>query len=137
MKITYQVTITLASGATAVHVAELLGVRHTADGASAATAACCGKIGALLTCSACGGSGCQTCGGSGSIKDEDTRSNHAFYDIANMTDADILAELQVHVERVANHHAGAHKAREFIASLTAPDPAPNPAPSPTTGTSPS
>jgi predicted Rossmann-fold nucleotide-binding protein len=37
-----------------------------------------------------------------------------------MSQADILAGIQSHVERVAKHHAGVHKAREFIASLTQP-----------------
>jgi hypothetical protein len=124
MRLTHQVVITLKSGETVIHTAELLAVRHTADGASAATVACCGKVGAVMTCSGCSGSGCSACNGKGSIKDEDTRSDHAFYDIADKDDAALLAELQPHVERVAKHHAGVHKAREFLASLTTDDPAP-------------
>ena len=116
--ITHDVKITLADGSPFTHTAELLGVRHTADGASCATAACCGLVGAIKTCPTCSGSGCATCGGTGSIKDEDTKSDYAFYDIATKTNDEILACIQDHVQRVAQHHAGAHKAREFIASLT-------------------
>jgi len=123
MKITHEVKITLASGDVAVHTAELLSIRHTADGACAATAACCGKVGAIRTCQGCSGQGCSACNGQGSIKDEDTRSNHSFYDIAGMSEDDLLAEITGHVGRVANHHASAHKSREFLASLTA-DPSP-------------
>jgi hypothetical protein len=128
MKLKKDVAITLGSGVTVIHSAELLDIRHTADGASVASAACCGKVGAIITCSGCAGSGCPACGGKGSIKDEDTRSDHAFYDIAGMSEADLMAEIQGHVDRVANHHAGAHRAREFMASLTAADPVATDAP---------
>jgi hypothetical protein len=121
MKITHSVNITLASGSLVTHTAELLGVRHTADGASCATAACCGLMGDVKTCQGCAGSGCAACDGNGSIKDEDTRSDLAIYDIANLTNAEILEKIQGHVERVAQHHAGTHKAKEFIASLTQPE----------------
>lgn len=116
MKVTHSIDIMLA-GLPVTHTAELLEVRHTADGASCAMAACCGLVGDLHTCPCCSGLGCPACGGRGSIKDEDTRSSHAFYDIATMTQDEIMAEIQGHVERVAKHHAGAHKAREFMASL--------------------
>src|SRR3954453_7741434 len=120
MKITHDVQITLADGSPFTHTAELLGVRHTADGASCATAACCGLVGDIKACQSCSGHGCAACEGKGSIKDEDTRSDFAFYDIASLSNDEILEKIQGHVQRVAQHHAGAHKAREFIASLTQP-----------------
>jgi hypothetical protein len=121
MKVTHSIGITLANGHAATHTAELLGVRHEGDGSCVATAACCGLVGATMTCQGCNGSGCGACQGKGSIKDEDTRSHMAFYDIASLSSDEILAKVQGHVERVAQHHAGAHKAKEFIASLTQPD----------------
>ena len=124
MKITHEVKITLASGDVAVHTAELLSIRHTADGAFTATAACCGKVGDIRTCQSCSGRGCAACAGTGSIKDEDTRSNLATYDIAAKTHEELLAEITDHVQRVASHHASAHKAREFLSSLMMADPAP-------------
>jgi hypothetical protein len=114
----HSIDITLASGLPVTHTADLLGVRHTADGASCVTASCCGLVGAIRTCQCCSGTGCAACGGKGSIKDEDTRSDLAFYDIATLSQDEIMAKIQGHVERVAKHHAGAHKAKEFIASLT-------------------
>jgi hypothetical protein len=121
MKLKHQVDIKLASGVTATHAAELLGIRHEGDGSSTAMAACCGKVGDIITCPCCNGGGCSECQGNGSVKDEDTRSSFNFYDIAGMTNDDLTAKLQAHVERVANHHAGAHRARDFMATLTASD----------------
>jgi hypothetical protein len=119
MKLTHQVDIKLASGPTATHTSELLDIRHEGDGSSTAIAACCGKVGDIHACPMCNGAGCPACGGKGHIKDEHTRSSHNFYDIAGMTDDDLTTVLQGHVERVANHHAGAHRAKDFMAAFTA------------------
>jgi DnaJ-class molecular chaperone len=121
MKITHTVVTTLTSGQPASHTAELMGVHHEGDGSSTAIASCCGKVGAVITCSVCNGSGCAQCHGTGSIKDEDTRNSYNFYDIAAMTNDELAARLQDHVARVANHHAGAHRAKDFMATFTAPD----------------
>ena len=136
MKLRHHVDIKLASGATATHTSELLGIRHEGDGSSTATAACCGKVGDTIACPACNGAGCTACEGRGQIKDEDTRSSYNFYDIAGMTDEDLTARLQGHVERVANHHAGAHRAKDFMATLTAADQPPVAPPAGTPASSP-
>jgi DnaJ-class molecular chaperone len=127
MKITHQTTVQLTNGTSALHTAELLSVFHSGDGSSTAVAACCGKVGNVIPCPSCSGAGrdCPTCHGNGSIKDEDSRSHYTFYDVAEMSNDELTAKIQAHVERVANHHAGAHRARDFMASLTA---AANPAP---------
>jgi len=67
MKITQQAKITLPNGDTAIHTAELLSIVHTADGAIAAIASCCGKVGAVTTCQKCSGRGCACCSGTSSI----------------------------------------------------------------------
>jgi hypothetical protein len=107
------------NGTAFTHTAELLGITQHADGACVARAACCGKIGDIIPCPICSGHGCQACGGTGSIKDEDTRSDHAFYDIASMTQDEMQTEVLEHVQRVAQHHANVHKAKVFLASLKA------------------
>jgi hypothetical protein len=117
VKVKVELPDKLKDGTAITHTAELLAIKQTADGAFAATAACCGKVGATICCSVCSGAGCQACGGSGSIKDEDTRSDHAIYDIASMTEDDLLKEVADHVQRVAQHHANTQKARAFLASL--------------------
>jgi DnaJ-class molecular chaperone len=128
LKITHSVNVMLSNGQPASHTAELLGVRHEGDGSTTAIAACCGKVGLIITCPECSGSGCAKCHGSGSIKDEDTRSSYNFYDIASLTNDELTARLQGHVERVASHHAGAHRAKDFMATLMASDAAPLAAP---------
>ena len=118
--VTHSVTITLGDGTPVTHAAEMIDLVSTSDGAVDVMAACCGKVGTLIACPNCEGRDCASCRGTGVIKDEDTRSHHAFYDIAAKTDDEMLAEIQGHVEKVANHHARAHKARVFLASLKRP-----------------
>lgn len=120
MKITHSVNVTLTNGQAASHTAELLSVQHEGDGSTTAVASCCGKVGLIITCPQCNGSGCTECHGCGSIKDEDTRSSYNFYDIASMTNDELADKLQGHVERVAKHHAGAHRAKDFM-SFASPD----------------
>lgn len=126
MRITHDVTITLANGSPVTHTAELVALFHSGDGSCTAVAACCGKLGSIVACPSCGGAsrGCSQCQGSGSIKDEDTRSADTFYDIAGMSQDEIVGHIQHHVERTANHHAGAHKARDFMGLLSLPDASP-------------
>jgi DnaJ-class molecular chaperone len=121
IKITHSVNVELTNGQLMTHTAELLELRHEGDGSTTAIASCCGKVGAAITCIACNGVGCANCHGAGSLKDEDTRTSYNFYDIAVMTNEELTAKLQGHVERVANHHAGAHRAKDFMTTFTAPD----------------
>lgn len=110
-------TVTLRDGSTFDHTAEALRYWHEADGAVVVEAACCGLVGGVGPCPNCSGSTCTRCGGSGQVKSEDTRSRHTFYDIARPTVGGLVdpeAEVRAHVQRVAEHHAGAHRIRSFV-----------------------
>jgi hypothetical protein len=128
----HTVTITLPDGTPASHTAEALRYWMEADGAVIVEAACCGMVGGLITCPTCSGSGCPSCGGTGKVKQEDTRSRHSFYDIARQVAdpagsgtavfIDPAKEVMDHVRRVAEHHAGIHRARSVILdALMKPD----------------
>ena len=83
-----------ADGTTAIHTAEALEHKHVADGVVAVLAGCCG--------------------------DHRTHSWHTFYDTAAMTPEQIRAEVQSHVDRVAQRHASHTQAMEFIPTLLKP-----------------
>lgn len=105
----YTATVTLKDGSTATHTAEALEYRHVADGAIAVRAACCvGTDGGL-------------------------DSWHTFYDIARPTADGLIdpeAEVRAHVQRVAEHHAAAHRVRSFnLDGLMKPKPVQPSAPS--------
>jgi hypothetical protein len=91
MHLTHTVTVKNKDGTDVNHTAEALLFIDLADGAVAVEAHCCG--------------------------DASTASRHTFYDIAAMHDDAIRQEVQGHVERVAQHHAFTHRARQGIASL--------------------
>jgi hypothetical protein len=90
--ITHTVTGKDKDGNDVVHTAEAVRVISLADGAVAIAARCCG--------------------------DESTTSHHTVYDITlSMTEDDLRAQVQAHVERVANHHASAVRAKGVLADL--------------------
>jgi hypothetical protein len=90
--ITHTVTIKDREGVDVQHTAEAVRFISLSDGAVAIVAQCCG--------------------------DASTTSHHTIYDIAStMTEDDIRAEVQAHVERVADHHASADRATGFLATL--------------------
>ncbi len=117
MSITHTVNATLDDGTTHTHTAEALEVRHFADGCIGVMASCCGRVGGTSVCSSCQGSGCPACHNNGSIKLEDTRSWHTFYDIASMSQDEMLSEVKGHVQRVAENHMSRSKAMAFISGL--------------------
>ena len=110
----YTHTLVLPDGKEIGHTAEALRYWHEADGVVVVEAACCGQVGGLVACGDCPGPSCRRCGGSGLAKGEDTRSRHVFYDIGRDTSSgpiDAEAEVLAHVQRVAEHHAAAHRSR--------------------------
>lgn len=141
---TFTASVTLKDGSTASHVAEALRYWHESDGAIVVEAACCGEVGQIVTCPTCGGAGsipaaqpgnaqaapsasapapgqtaqpCMGCNGLGTIQKPDTRSRHTFYDIARPTSDGVIdpeAEVRAHVQRVAEHHAAAHRVKSYV-----------------------
>lgn len=92
MRVTHTVKIIKKDGTEAQHTAKAVRYSPQADGGAVTVSAmCCGDI--------------------------KTLSNHTFYDAAAMDADAILKEVQDHVERVANHHAGTHKATETLDGL--------------------
>jgi hypothetical protein len=120
---TYTHTVTLTDGSVAKHTAEALAFHHEADGVIVVLAACCGLVGGTL-CDSCNGIGCDACGGRGNhpIRGiEDTRSRHTFYDLGMpvsdgnggiLPPIDPQAEVEKHVQDVAQRHATRHKAKD-------------------------
>jgi len=115
MHVTHTATTKLGDGSTAEHTAEFLDFWYEADGVCVIEAACCGLIGNDPACR-CGGRDCGEC---------NTRSRHSFYSVAAMEHDEIQERIRAHVQRVAEHHAAAHKARDFIATLRKPQAAPD------------
>lgn len=97
------------------------------DGKESVCTGCGGRgISGVIICPTCNGARtingtlCANCNGRGEIKTEDTRSWHTFYDIGMPTSdgkggvlppVDPAAEVQQHVQNVAERHAARHKAK--------------------------
>ncbi len=118
--ITHTVNATLDDGTIQTHTAEALEVRHFADGCIGVMSSCCGKVGGTAVCSSCQGNGYTSCHNSGSVKLEDTRSWHTFYDVASLSNEQMLSEVKFHVQRVAENHLARSKAMAFIVGLIKP-----------------
>ena len=100
-KITHSVVVQRRDGSTVTHTAEFTRylLHEAVSGVVAVEAICDG--------------------------DASTASRHTLPDdVAGMTDADILAEVQGHVQRVAERHAARDRATDYLASLLPPPPPP-------------
>lgn len=107
-KITHSVTVQRRDGSTVTHTAEFTQymVHEAVSGVVAVEAICDGDL--------------------------STAARHTLpNDLAGMADADILAEVQVHVKRVAELHAARDRAVDYLSSLL-PQPSSAPAPPPLT-----
>lgn len=89
--IKHTASIKLSDGTAVDHTAEAVRYRHNSDGSVAVFSYCCGI--------------------------ETEGSWHSFYDVGNMSQDDIAAEVQAHVKRKAEHHAAVHMARDFMHTL--------------------
>lgn len=89
---TFTSTVTLKDGSTVTHTAEALEYEELVDGVIAVRAACC--VGTA----------------------NEAHSVHTFYDTARPTADGLIdpeAEVRAHVQRVAEHHAAAHRVKSF------------------------
>lgn len=105
--ISFSVTVQRRDGSTVTHTAQFVRYVQEADGIIAVEAICDG--------------------------DELTRSRHTLpFDLAGISDADLVAEIQAHVQRVAQGHAARQRAGDLLASLVPPaaQTAPQPKPAP-------
>lgn len=92
--VSYTITVQKRDGSEATHTAEAVDHKAVADGAISVCAMCC--------------------------EDGLTASWHTFYGISTMSEADIQAEIQGHVQRVATHHASLERAMDLIPLLLKP-----------------
>ncbi|HEY6349597.1 MAG TPA: hypothetical protein VI636_09330 [Candidatus Angelobacter sp.] len=101
-KVNRTLTVTKRDGSSYTHVAEFVRYETVANGVVAVEAVCCGS--ALET------------------------SRHTLpFDVASKTEAEILGEINDHLDRVAKAHAAHEWAHDFLESL-APTAPPQPSP---------
>ncbi len=101
MSVTRSVTTKRSDGSSFTHTAVFVRYEVVADGIIAVEGMCC--------------------------SDDKTRSRHTLpFDVAGRTQADILAEINDHLDRIAQGHAARQVARDFLETLV-PVAAPPPA----------
>ena len=115
-----EVKIKRRDGSDFTHTASLVGYEQTANGSLVYRTACCGKVGALIACPQCGGTGtvaaqtCSKCRGIGRVKDDDTTERHTLDAVGAMSDQAILDHVQAAVNRAAQGHADNERSFSFL-----------------------